>query len=45
MDFRGKIINYKYKINEKISESGFSYVYGAYNRLDNDKKVIIEKRT
>ncbi len=42
MDLRGKIINYKYRIGEKLSESGFSSVYSAVNRLENDKTVIIK---
>ncbi len=42
MDFRGKTIDYKYKIAEKITESGFSYVYAAFNRLQNDKRAVVK---
>src|SRR5271157_4840279 len=42
MDFNGKIIDYKYKVDEKISESGFSYAYSAFSRLQNDKRIAIK---
>ncbi len=42
MDLRGKIINYKYKIADKIHESRYSNIYIAYNRLENNNKVAIK---
>ncbi len=42
MDLRGKIINYKYKIAEKIHEGRYSNIYAAYNRLENNNKVVIK---
>lgn len=42
MNLIGKIINYKYKIEKKISESEFASVYRAFNRIENDRLVIIK---
>lgn len=42
MDLRGKILKYKYKISELLSVSGFADIYIAFNRLENNKRVVIK---